>query len=316
MSLRHQSRVIVFQTLYSLDIKELLSINLEDSKNELLSVLHLNDLEENNIDLDYAFTLIKNILDRRFTIDEIIQKAAPEWPLDKIHVVDRNIIRLGLTEMLFSDRNEVPIKVAINESIEIAKEYGNDTSGKFVNGVLGSIYKEIQYTEDIKKQDEMKQEISGSSFEVKNMTGVILYKTIDGQKYFGFIYDVFKHWGACKSETLKQEGEDAEENKKSNIIRVINKEFGEIKEDNILNIETIGYIDFVTNNKDKNARVKKVVDYFLVEVDDNVLPDNSQKEGIKKADWIRIDDKLKELRFYPDFMEILNKAQEKVSWKN
>jgi hypothetical protein len=80
---------------------------------------------------------------KKAEIDDIIVKAAPEWPLDKISIVDRNVLRIGLYELIFSDRDEVPAKVAINESIELAKNFGGENSGKFVNGVLGAVYKEL-----------------------------------------------------------------------------------------------------------------------------------------------------------------------------
>jgi N utilization substance protein B len=76
-------------------------------------------------------------------IDKIIEKVAPQWPIDQIAMVDRAVLRLGIYELLFGNREEVPPKVAINEAIELAKTFGGDTSGKFVNGVLGTIYREI-----------------------------------------------------------------------------------------------------------------------------------------------------------------------------
>jgi N utilization substance protein B len=76
-------------------------------------------------------------------LNRIIEKTAPEWPIDQIAAIDRNVIRLGLLELLFGNREEVPPKVAINEAIELAKTFGGESSGKFINGVLGTIYKEI-----------------------------------------------------------------------------------------------------------------------------------------------------------------------------
>ena len=89
------------------------------------------------------YFIVTNALSRRITIDDIITRAAPDWPLEKIGVVDRNVLRIGLTELLFGDRAQVPPKVAIDEAIELAKSFAGDTSGKFVNGVLGAIYKEM-----------------------------------------------------------------------------------------------------------------------------------------------------------------------------
>jgi N utilization substance protein B len=86
---------------------------------------------------------MKNIISHKKEIDTIIEKAAPEWPIDQIAIVDRNALRIGLYELLFADKNEVPPKVAINEAIELAKNYGGPNSGKFINGVLGTVYREI-----------------------------------------------------------------------------------------------------------------------------------------------------------------------------
>jgi N utilization substance protein B len=87
--------------------------------------------------------LLSGVINKQKIIDEIIEKAAPGWPIDKISAVDRNVLRIGLYELLFGDRKEVPPKVAINEAIELAKSFGGENSSRFVNGVLGGVYKEI-----------------------------------------------------------------------------------------------------------------------------------------------------------------------------
>ncbi|OGY67771.1 MAG: transcription antitermination factor NusB, partial [Candidatus Harrisonbacteria bacterium RIFCSPLOWO2_02_FULL_45_10c] len=92
---------------------------------------------------DFARKLVKGVIEHKKDIDAIITKAAPDWPLEQIAIVDRNALRIGLYELLFADRAEVPPKVAINEAIEIAKNFGGPNSGKFINGVLGTIYREI-----------------------------------------------------------------------------------------------------------------------------------------------------------------------------
>jgi len=91
----------------------------------------------------FASELTAGVIGKMGTIDKIIEKAAPQWPIDQISVVDRNILRLGLFELIFEDKKAVPPKVAINEAIELAKNFGGESSGKFVNGVLGTIYKEM-----------------------------------------------------------------------------------------------------------------------------------------------------------------------------
>jgi len=94
-------------------------------------------------DDEFVRDIIKGVLEHRKKIDEIIAKTAPEWPLEQINLIDRNVLRLGIFELLYGKREEVPPKVAINEAIELAKSFGGETSGKFVNGVLGTIYRAI-----------------------------------------------------------------------------------------------------------------------------------------------------------------------------
>ena len=94
-------------------------------------------------DTAFIHQLIKGVLKHIKKIDKIIEKAAPQWPLEQVAVVDRNVLRVGLYELLFGKRDEVPPKVAINEAIELAKSFGGESSGKFVNGVLGTVYREI-----------------------------------------------------------------------------------------------------------------------------------------------------------------------------
>ena len=91
----------------------------------------------------FSGELIAGITGKMGVIDKIIEKAAPQWPIDQISIVDRNILRMGLYELLYEDKAAVPPKVAINEAIELAKNFGGESSGKFVNGVLGTIYKEM-----------------------------------------------------------------------------------------------------------------------------------------------------------------------------
>jgi N utilization substance protein B len=94
-------------------------------------------------DPDFTKELVKGVIENLPKIDKIIEKAAPEWPLEQTSLVDRNILRIGLYELLYAKKEEVPPKVAINEAIELAKSFGGENSGRFVNGVLGTVYKEI-----------------------------------------------------------------------------------------------------------------------------------------------------------------------------
>ncbi|WKZ27423.1 MAG: transcription antitermination factor NusB [Candidatus Paceibacterota bacterium] len=138
MASRHLSRSIALQTLYEWDFR--------DKNEEKLDAVIEKNLVEFGTGLDdaqFVRDLIKGVLAHREALDQIIEKAAPAWPLDQIAIVDRNILRLGLYELLFGDRSAVPPKVAINEAIELAKSFGGEASGRFVNGVLGTVYREI-----------------------------------------------------------------------------------------------------------------------------------------------------------------------------
>ena len=139
MSSRHLSRFAVLQTLFECDSKDALI-----SKNAL-TVLERNFLDFSGRDADRPFAedLLSGILGNMEELDQIMVKAAPEWPLEKIAPIDRNVLRVGLYELLFGNRKEVPPKVALNEAIELAKSFGGEASGKFVNGVLGTVYKDI-----------------------------------------------------------------------------------------------------------------------------------------------------------------------------
>ena len=95
-------------------------------------------------DSTFTWQLVTGVVKNLGKIDKIIEKAAPEWPIEQITIIDRNVLRIGLYELLFGDREAVPPKVAINEAIELAKSFGGESSGKFINGVLGTVYKEIE----------------------------------------------------------------------------------------------------------------------------------------------------------------------------
>lgn len=135
---RHLARCIVMQTLYQWDFKgqptAVLPAIIEQNLKEFG-----NGLED---EIEFIEKTVDGIIKNQKKIDEIIQKYASNWPLEKITLIDRNILRIGIYELKFN--NEIPNKVAINEAIEIAKTYGGPTSGKFINGVLGAIYKEIE----------------------------------------------------------------------------------------------------------------------------------------------------------------------------
>lgn len=139
MASRHLSRSVVVQTLYEWDFRG----KPEGEKLNALLDHNIKEFAPGVEEPEFIKNLMAGIMEHLEDIDKIIEKAAPQWPIDQIAMVDRNVLRLGIYELLFGNRDEVPPKVAINEAIELGKTFGGDASGKFVNGVLGTIYREI-----------------------------------------------------------------------------------------------------------------------------------------------------------------------------
>lgn len=138
MASRHISRSVAMQSLYEWDF--------HGRKKKALEIITERNIQEFGKGLesyDFIWTLILGVLKEINSIDKIIQKTAPEWPINQVNILDRNILRIGIFELLFESEDEVPPKVAINESIELAKNFGGESSRKFVNGVLGTIYREL-----------------------------------------------------------------------------------------------------------------------------------------------------------------------------
>jgi N utilization substance protein B len=164
MSNRHLARTIAMQTLFAWDFNGQKSEKID----ELISENFRNFAPQFE-DGGFVRETIKGILEHLEEIDNYIKKYATEWPLDQITIVDRNVLRIGIYELLYSEN--IPPRVAINEAIEIAKAFGGESSGKFINGVLGAIYKDLpEKTRDeresiTKKVQDMKAQIEKSKAE-------------------------------------------------------------------------------------------------------------------------------------------------------
>lgn len=153
MASRHLSRSIAMQSLYEWDF--------HGKKPETLDSITEKNIKEFGPGLEdtsFVWQLIRGVVEHLPQIDKIIEKAAPEWPIDQITIVDRNVLRLGLYELLYGNKEEVPPKVAINEAIELAKSFGGESSGRFVNGVMGTVYREISLEAQAEQSEEDKAE--------------------------------------------------------------------------------------------------------------------------------------------------------------
>ncbi|OGZ18050.1 MAG: transcription antitermination factor NusB [Candidatus Nealsonbacteria bacterium RBG_13_36_15] len=139
MASRHLSRSIAMQSLYEWDFSG-------KKPKELEGIVERNIKEfgPGLGDESFVWQLVTGVVENLSKIDKVIEKAAPEWPIDQVTIVDRNVLRIGLFELLYGSKEEVPPKVAINEAIELAKTFGGESSGKFINGVLGTVYKNLE----------------------------------------------------------------------------------------------------------------------------------------------------------------------------
>jgi N utilization substance protein B len=127
--IRRKARIAALQTLYELDCTK---HKVEETSARLRAGETLTQEA-----LSFSEELVKGVMQHKSELDALIKKFAPAFPIEQMSIIDRNILRLAISEILFSDKT--PLKVAINEAIELAKDYGSDSSRRLINGILGSI---------------------------------------------------------------------------------------------------------------------------------------------------------------------------------
>lgn len=292
MANRHLARSVVLQTLFEWDTSRL-------SDEDAAAALQRNVEEFGGDDTDRPFmeSLQQGVLAKRADLDLVITKAAPDWPLERIAPVDRNILRIGLYELLFADRTQVPAKVAINEAIELAKVFGGDSSGRFVNGVLGAVYKELG--EPGKDEKGKKDRVRREDLPLEQLGGAIVYAYHEGQYYLALVHDVFGHWTLSKGKI--PEGMSVEDG----TVEGLRDELGltvTIK-------DKIGENEYIASHPEK-GKTRKHVTYFLAEsaYTDIAL---EKKGGLDDARWFRLTDIL-DLNFYEDMLPIVTEAVQKL----
>ncbi len=138
MANRHLSRSICLQSLFEWDMRGQHPALLQDIVDH-----NIREFAPGLDDDNFVYSLTYGVREHMKEINALIEGSAPDWPLDQITNVDRNVLRIGIFELVFAKAPDVPPKVAINEAIELAKTFGGPSSGKFVNGVLGTIYKNM-----------------------------------------------------------------------------------------------------------------------------------------------------------------------------
>ena len=302
MANRHLSRSVVLQTLFEWDFR---SLSLDFARDALRR--NVSEFAPAAGDLPFMEALLAGAIGRKTDLDLVITKAAPEWPLERIAPVDRNVLRLGLYELLFADRGAVPAKVAINEAIELAKSFGGENSGRFVNGVLGAVYKELGEPgkDEVSKK---KKDVPYADMPVQRLGGAIVYAKQGKDIYLALVHDIFGHWTLSKGK-IGDAPEIANETTEEGTIREIKEELGL----DIKIIEKIGENEYVASDP-ATSKKRKHVTYFLAESPFAEVK-LEQKGGLDDARWFRLQDAL-ELNFYEDMLPIIQKAVEKFSIKS
>ncbi len=285
MANRHLARTLVLQALYEYDFNK--------GKKDITQIVEHNQ-EEFAPDFDdqgFSFDLAQGVVENQKKIDKMITKFAPEWPLDQITMTDRNVLRMGIYELKMSE--EIPPKVAINEAIELAKAFGGDSSGKFVNGVLGSIYKEM-----MKKGE--KQTLASQGIKEVSAGGVIYRQTDDGY-YFVLIKDAYDKWTFPKGHV------ESDEKPEIAAIRELTEETG-LKE-----LTEQGYLGDteVKVHKPGEKPYRKLIKYYLVEAKDEkiIVPDVSELKDVK---WFSLHEAIDRLD-YNNAKDIFKKGLEKLA---
>lgn len=269
---------------------------LSDSLENVDTIIARNTEEFGEGIKDTTFTkdIVTNALSRRITIDDIITRAAPDWPLDKIGIVDRNVLRIGLTELLFGDRSQVPPKVAIDEAIELAKAYAGDTSGKFVNGVLGAIYKEMGEPEKAQSTKTKKDHLESGKREL--LAGAVVCANHENQLYAALVHDVFGYWTLPKGKIESGEDEQA----------AATREIGEEIGISMTIKDKLGENEYIANKPEKGKVVKHVT-YYLAHAEYKPLT-LEKKGGLDDARWFLMSEVLG-LRMYDDIKPLIEKAK-------
>lgn len=290
MANRHLARSVVLQVLFERDASP--SMTSADAESRLLD--YAQEFGTRDSDMPFMKDLLRTAIAKQKEIDEVIVNAAPEWPLEKIAAIDRSILRLGLSELLFADRAQVPAKVAINEAIELAKTFGGSSSSKFVNGVMGAVYVELGEP----GKDEggtRKQEGQGQKkMPVEHLVGAVVYAKHNDETYLAFVHDIFGHWTISKGKL--QPNEDM----KAGAMRGIKEEMGI----DITVGEELGVNEYIANDSEvKGGKKRKRVTYFLAEAPFAELKLGSSG-GLDDAQWFPLS-QVGSLNFYDDTLKII-----------
>jgi N utilization substance protein B len=285
MASRHLARSITLQTLYEWDFS-----GSESKKIDSILERIIAEFGPGFEDVEFVRSLIDIILSKQKDLDAVISNAAPEWPLAQIAIIDRNVLRIGLAELLYGNPKEVPPKVAINEAIELAKTFGGENSGKFVNGVLGTVYRELgEPGKDESSKKYSPEEIENLPLELR--AGAVVMR----EGNIALVHDVFGYWTLPKGKQV--EGEDDEET----ACRKAKEELG------ITNLKLSRKLcenQYVAHDPQTGPVRRKAV-YYIGDTTDFELHLKASG-GLIEAKWFKMED-LPNIKMYEDIREIIKK---------
>ena len=297
MANRHLARSVVLQALFEKDASDgKMSARQADER----IATYAEEFGARASDMPFMRELLKNTLAKQKEIDAVIMKAAPEWPLEKIAAIDRNILRLGLSELLYADRTQVPAKVAINEAIELAKAFGGSSSSRFVNGVLGAVY--VELGEPGKGEGaarKQKAPLDPKKMPVEELIGAVVYTKEKDDVYLALVHDIFGHWTLSKGRLRPDESHE------DGVKRKVMEEVGlEVQVE-----DKLGENDYIANDKDKanpQGKKRRHATYFLARGDFADL--KLKKEGgLDDAQWFPLAS-VGDLNFYDDILPVVTRA--------
>ncbi|HEY1041254.1 MAG TPA: transcription antitermination factor NusB [Candidatus Paceibacterota bacterium] len=301
MSQRHLARSLVMQGLYARDFA------LDQGEEECFNTLMytVNEYAKGMDNPEFVYDLYRNIIRKIAVLDEVIQKAAPQYPIQTISGVDRNVMRIGLYELLFGDYDQVPPKVAITEAIVLAKTFGGENSNKFVNGVLGTIYRELGEPQKDHKPEEKKDVVDDADLPVLKKAGGFIYTVEDGMIYVVLVHDIFGFWTFSKGG--QKEGEDL----RQAAARALQEELGIT----VTPQEEIGMHKYTAHSPTEGKVIKEVTYYLCQAPERSDLVIGDMDGGIIDARWFSLDE-ITDLRMYSDVVKIVGTALEIIAEKH
>lgn len=293
MANRHLSRSLAMQSLFEWDFN-----GYDIDRMDEVIAQNTKEFAPGLDDTSFTKGLVVGVIEKKDKLDDIIEKAAPDWPIPQIAIVDRNILRLGLYELLFGDKKDVPARVAINEAIELAKTFGGENSGRFVNGVLGAIYTEMGEPgkDDVPAKKLRPKNVSYEQMPIEKLGGAVVYYKDGDDIELAFVHDIFGYWTLSKGHV--EEGEEV----KDGTAR-------EIKEEMSLDVGIEGELgsnEYIASDPEK-GKIRKQVQYFLARAKKKDEVKLAKKGGLVDAKWFKLED-VTDLKMYNDITPIITKA--------